>query len=155
MRLGNRTSPRSADASKAACFRAASPDAPGDHRVQDDSRPQKGAIALRDLVPLTLGEQAPEIRSTRPPSRRTRRAHDPTKQHSRPRADTRRKELAHEISVRKQDRHIMVLPAPLGDEEHRQHDQGDFAEQPRIAPVRRLGPAEDRQQRHQAEARPP
>ena len=40
-------------------FGPARPDAPGDHRVQDDSGPQKRAVTLGDLVSLALGEEAP------------------------------------------------------------------------------------------------
>ena len=45
----------------------------------------------------------------------------------------------------------MVLPAPLRDEQHGQHDQRDFAEQAGIAAVADLGPAEERQQADQSD----
>ena len=45
----------------------------------------------------------------------------------------------------------MMFPAPLRHEEHRQDDQRELAEQPRIAPIGRLGPAEEGQQPEQAD----
>ena len=88
-----------------------------------------------EVVAISSAESTSAAAERRPALRETARARTPIGQ----------------VGVRQEQGHVMVLPAPLRDEEHRQDDQRELAEQPRVVAPVGLRPAEPGEQADQAD----
>ena len=98
---------------------------------------------------LVLNEQVPQhIRGRRHQEDRGRYRHRDG-QASAPRHLAGDAELVHQVRVRQQQRHVVVLPASLRNKKHRQDDQRELAKQPGVRPAIGLRAAKDREQSDQ------